>query len=89
MKRVWSYRKSLTFVTLKNGLFSLTGSSGLRAAFRRGNANNGTNAGLAYLNGDNGVSSANVNWSSPLSFAEVTQIFFQEKRPRPLAKKQG
>ena len=51
------------------GLSFLTSCSGLRCPFRRGNANNGTNAGLAYLNGNNAVSNANVNWSSPLRYA--------------------
>nr|DAK01573.1 MAG TPA: hypothetical protein [Caudoviricetes sp.] len=57
---------------------SLTSSSGLRCPFRRGHANNGANAGLAYLNGNNAVSNANVNWSSPLTCR--TRIFYMKWR---------
>jgi hypothetical protein len=32
-----------------------------------GNANNGDNAGLEYLNANNGVTIANVNYGSPLN----------------------
>ena len=59
------------------GLSSLTSSSGLRCPFRRGPANNGANAGLAYLNGNNAVSNANVNWSSPLGYA--ADLFSKKK----------
>ena len=64
------------------GLSFLTSSSGLRCPFRRGNANNGANAGLAYLNGNNGVSNANVNWSSPLRYA--TDLFSKKWKRNPV-----
>ncbi|TGY80257.1 hypothetical protein [Lepagella muris] len=42
--------------------------SGLRVPARGGNANNGGNAGLEYLNVNNGVSTSNANYGSPLNF---------------------
>ena len=42
--------------------------SGLRVPYRGGNANNGGNAGLEYLNVNNGVSTSNANYGSPLNF---------------------
>ena len=42
--------------------FNRTGSAGVRAPWRFGNLNNGGNAGLAYLNGNN--SPGNSNWNS-------------------------
>jgi len=42
--------------------------SGLRVPARGGNANNGGNAGLEYLNVNNGVTTANANYGSPLNF---------------------
>ena len=52
-----------------DGWYNDNATSGLRCPFRRGNANNGANAGLAYLHGNNAVTNANVNWSSPLRYA--------------------
>uniref|UniRef100_UPI00374D490F hypothetical protein n=1 Tax=Bacteroides faecis TaxID=674529 RepID=UPI00374D490F len=42
--------------------------SGLRVPSRGGNAGNGGNAGLEYLNVNNGVSTSNANYGSPLNF---------------------
>ena len=42
--------------------------SGLRVPAVGGNADNGGNAGLEYLNVNNGVSTANANYGSPLNF---------------------
>ena len=42
--------------------------SGLRVPYRGGNADNGGNAGLEYLNVNNGVSTSNANYGSPLNF---------------------
>ena len=52
-----------------DGCYNNLDTSGLRAVFRRGNASDGANAGLAYLYADVGVTSADVGWSSPLCFA--------------------
>lgn len=51
-------------------LFFLASGFGVRCCFRRGNANNGANAGLSYLEIDDGLSNANAHWSSPLSCLE-------------------
>ena len=60
-------KKKINFaLLLKQGCLSSMISSGLRCPFRRGNANNGVNAGLLYINGNVDVSNANANWSSPL-----------------------
>ncbi len=42
--------------------------SGLRVPSVGGNANNGSNAGLGYLNVNNGVTTANANYGSPLNY---------------------
>lgn len=42
--------------------------SGLRVPAVGGNASNGGNAGLEYLNVNNGVSTSNANYGSPLNF---------------------
>lgn len=41
--------------------------SGLRGVIFLGNADNGSNAGSLYVNGNNGVGDANVNWGSFLN----------------------
>ena len=51
-----------------DGWYNDNATSGLRCPFRRGYANDGTYAGLAYLTGNNAVSYANVSWSSPLCY---------------------
>ena len=51
-----------------DGWYNDNATSGLRCPFRRGLAISGANAGLAYLNGDNAVSSAHAYWSSPLCY---------------------
>lgn len=57
-----------------------------------GNANNGGNAGPEYLNVNNGVSTANVNYGSPLNFQRLAVDCLSpsgnrvEARPRPMAK---
>ena len=59
------------------GLSSLTSSSGLRCPFRRGLADSGAYAGLAYLYGSSAVSNAGVYWSSPLGYA--ADLFSKKK----------
>ncbi|MEO3209624.1 hypothetical protein [Parabacteroides distasonis] len=56
---------------------SLTSCSGLRCPFRRGRADSGAYAGLAYLSGYNAVSYAYVYWSSPLGYA--ADLFSKKK----------
>lgn len=71
------------------GCFSWRLVFGVRACFRRGNANNGANAGLSYLEIDDALSSTNAHWSSPLSCLEgvcPSKTFF-EKKTLALAKK--
>ena len=46
----------------------LTRCSGFRLVLRGCNANNGSNAGLADVNVNNGVSNSNANIGSPLNF---------------------
>jgi len=45
--------------------------SGFRLCLRGCNANNGVQSGSAALNVNNAVSSANVNWGSPLNFSRT------------------
>lgn len=58
--------------------------SGFRLCLRGCNANNGVQSGSAALNVNNAVTSANVNWGSPLNFFknEIQCVL----KPRPLAK---
>lgn len=51
-----------------DGWYNDNASSGVRCAFRRGHANDGATAGLAYLYGNGAVSDASVYWSSPLCY---------------------
>ena len=48
--------------------------SGLRVPYRVGNANNAGNAGLEYLNANNGVTNANANVGSPLNLLRSVQF---------------
>ena len=51
-----------------DGWYNDNAISGLRCPFRRGDADSGADAGLAYLFGNTGVSYASVDWSSPLCY---------------------
>ena len=51
-----------------DGFYNDNAVAGLRVPARGGNANNGSNAGLEYLNVNNGVSTSNANYGSPLNF---------------------
>ena len=51
-----------------DGFYNDNAVSGLRVPSVGGHANNGGNAGLEYLNVNNGVSTANANYGSPLNF---------------------
>lgn len=50
---------------------------GFRIVARGGNANNGANAGLAYVNGNNAVSNANANYGAALNKSQI-KIFVPE-----------
>ena len=65
--------------------------SGLRVPAVGGNANNdannGGNAGLEYLNVNNGVSTANANYGSPLNFLArpvVSALPLKGPEPHPM-----
>lgn len=79
----WEYHKQLSMQNLchvptvtgatistyyADGYYNDNAVSGLRVPARGGNANNGGNAGLEYLNVNNGVSTSNANYGSPLNF---------------------
>ena len=51
-----------------DGWYNDNATSGLRCPFRRGLANSGAIAGLAFLLGKIAVASASVDWSSPLCY---------------------
>lgn len=51
-----------------DGFYNDNAVSGLRVPVCGGNADNGSNAGLEYLNANNGVSTSNANYGSPLNF---------------------
>ena len=64
--------------------------SGLRVPYRGGNANNGGNAGLEYLNVNYGVSTSVAYYGSPLNFTvrSVCQLsaLKNETEPHPMVK---
>lgn len=58
--------KNCIFVQLLSGLLLLRRwVSGFRSPIGSGNADNGSNAGLAYFNGNYAPSTSNANLSSP------------------------
>jgi len=63
-----------TATTIVLGCSSLTSRSGFRVVLRRGNASNGANAGLAYLNSNNAFSNSNANYSSPLNTLKINRM---------------
>lgn len=79
----WEYTKQLSMQNLchtptltggttstyyADGFHNDNAVSGLRVPARGGNADNGGNAGFEYLNVNNGVSTSNANYGSPLNF---------------------
>ncbi len=51
----------------RRSAFNCTNSAGVRCPWRFGNLNNGSNAGLAYENGNNAPSNANWNGAPRLT----------------------
>jgi hypothetical protein len=72
-------------------LYNDNAASGLRLAYRGGNANSGSNAGLGCLNVNNAASAVNVHIGSPLNFETRTERLLpcrkiKGKKPRLMAK---
>jgi len=53
-----------------------------RALFRGGNANNGLNAGFAYVNVNNAVGNSNTNIGARLSTSQVFCISISQHPPK-------